>query len=107
MIMITGGTGFIGSHLVESLCARGETVRCLIRRKNRSFQLPPQVEVVEGDLISGEGIDEALRGAEVAIHLAGVTKALSNDEDTTRGMRAQRSGWLKGLRRRAGSVWCT
>jgi len=43
MILITGGTGFIGSHLVEAICARGERLRCLIRRdsfKRHRFALP-------------------------------------------------------------------
>jgi dihydroflavonol-4-reductase len=77
MILVTGGTGFIGSHLVESLCAQGEPVRCLVRG-NRP--LPAGAEAVLGDLVSGQGLEEAVRGAETVIHLAGVTKALSRDE---------------------------
>lgn len=80
MICVTGGTGFIGSHLVEALCACGEPVRCLVRPKRHSFPLPPQAEVVSGDLILGAGLDEFLRGADTVIHLAGVTKALSKDK---------------------------
>ena len=81
MILITGATGFIGSHLVEAVRARGEAVRCLIRRdvsrRRHSYALPPEAEVVFGDLMSGEGISAALEGVDSVIHLAGVTKALS------------------------------
>jgi len=75
MILITGGSGFIGGHLVEALCSRGERVRCLLRRK-----LATQAEVVFGDLVSRAGVEEALEGVDTVIHLAGVTKALAVDD---------------------------
>jgi nucleoside-diphosphate-sugar epimerase len=77
MILITGGTGFVGSHLVERLAAARWPVRCLVRRRAVPRVLPAGVETAHGDLVSGEGIDDALRGIETVIHLAGVTKALS------------------------------
>jgi nucleoside-diphosphate-sugar epimerase len=91
MILITGGTGFIGSHLVEALCARaparGEPLRCLVRRDSstrRRFKMPAppeaRVEIVFGDLVSGEGLSAALEGVRTVIHLAAVTKALSTSE---------------------------
>ena len=83
MIVLTGATGFIGSHVVEALCARGEPVRCLVRpdyQRRRSFALPPAAEPVYGDLLSGAGLDDAIQGAKAVIHLAGVTKALSDDD---------------------------
>ena len=83
MILITGGTGFIGGHLVEAACARGEKLRCLIRRdsfKRHPFALPAEAEIAFGDLVSGEGLREALEGAGTVIHLAGVTKALATSE---------------------------
>ena len=76
MLLITGATGFIGSHLVEKLGAAGEPVRCLVRRKTLPPWWPPRVEAAFGDLASGEGLQEALRGVDAVIHLAGVTKAL-------------------------------
>jgi nucleoside-diphosphate-sugar epimerase len=83
MILITGGTGFIGSHLVEAVCARGKPLRCLIRRESlerHTFMLPAEAELVFGDLVSGEGLRDALEGVDTVIHLAGVTKALSTSE---------------------------
>ena len=76
MILVTGGTGFIGSHLVERLVEQGQTVRCLVRRANPAG-MPPGVELARGDLETGAGLAEALRGADTVIHLAGVTKARS------------------------------
>jgi len=79
MILVTGASGFIGSHVVDRLVSGGERVRCLLRRKNYAG-LPPQAEVVYGELISGAGLEEALQGADAVIHLAGVTKALTADD---------------------------
>jgi nucleoside-diphosphate-sugar epimerase len=77
MILVTGATGFIGSHLVEALCAAGEPVRCLIRRKTRPAGLPSSAETAYADLSSGAGVADALAGVDTVIHLAGVTKALA------------------------------
>jgi len=77
MILVTGGTGFIGSHLLDRLSALGEPARCLLRRKARPRRLPAGIEAAYGDLTSGEGLEEAVRGADTVIHLAGVTKALA------------------------------
>jgi len=75
MILVTGGTGFIGSHLVERLVAEGRPVRCLVRRAATACNLPPSIELAHGDLAGGAGLAEALRGVDTVIHLAGVTKA--------------------------------
>ena len=85
MILVTGGTGFIGGHLLERLAASGDTVRALVRRKT---PLPAGVEPVSGDLATGAGIDDAIRGAGAVIHLAGVTKALRTADYYTGNMRA-------------------
>jgi len=73
MTLVTGGTGFIGSHLLERLSALGEGARALVRRPAR---LPAGVESVTGELVTGAGLQEALQGVDTVIHLAGVTKAL-------------------------------
>lgn len=75
--LLTGGTGFVGSHVAELLEASGVRVRCLARRTSSRRYLPDAVEVVYGDIASGEGLDEAVNGADVVFHVAGVTKAAS------------------------------
>ena len=75
MILVTGATGFIGSHLVERLVAQGRSLRCLVRRSSTAGNLPRAIELAHGDLESGAGLTEALRGIDTVIHLAGVTKA--------------------------------
>ena len=75
MILVTGATGFIGSHLVECLVAQGRPPRCLVRRFSMAGNLPRAIELAYGDLESGAGLAEAMRGVDTIIHLAGVTKA--------------------------------
>ena len=95
MILVTGGTGFIGTHLVDKLSGSGRAVRCLvrrkIRRKIRQRSMPAGVETVYGDLSGGEGLPEALRGVDIVIHLAGVTKALEPNDYYAGNVRGTRT----------------
>jgi dihydroflavonol-4-reductase len=80
LILVTGGTGFVGSHVVERLVAAGARVRCLVRASSSLRYLPREgIELVQGDLATGAGLDAAVEGAEVVAHVGGVTKALSQD----------------------------
>ncbi|HVV44905.1 MAG TPA: NAD-dependent epimerase/dehydratase family protein [Bryobacteraceae bacterium] len=73
MILVTGGTGFIGSHLVDRLIERKQSFRILARRPGSV----KNAAVSRGDLATGEGIAEALDGVDSVIHLAGATKTLT------------------------------
>ncbi len=71
---VTGGTGFIGSHLVEALKQRGyDEVRCLVRGPMRWLD-GQDVVSVQGDLADAEALAEGVRGADCVYHLAGVTR---------------------------------
>jgi nucleoside-diphosphate-sugar epimerase len=76
--LVTGATGFIGRRLTRLLTARGHTVTALVRPTARRPE--PGVRCVTGDLRTGEGLAEAVLGAECVLHLAGVTKSLDGDE---------------------------
>lgn len=75
MILVTGATGFIGSHLVASLAAQGEQVRCLVRdRKKAEKSLPgANVELVEGSTIRPETLNAVLEGIDTVVHAAFMT----------------------------------
>ncbi len=75
-ILVTGGTGFIGCHLIERLRKRGDEVRCIAKDRLNAVLLESlDVEVVLADLNNGFGWDSILNGVEYIYHLAGVTRA--------------------------------
>jgi len=78
---VTGGTGFIGSHLVDFLLERGVDVRCLVRRPSDSGWLDGKaVQMIKGDLASTEALMEGIVGADAVFHLAGALAAGSREE---------------------------
>jgi nucleoside-diphosphate-sugar epimerase len=75
-ILVTGGTGFVGSHLVDHLVERGKTVRCLARRtSNLRYLKHPQLELAYGGLDDSTDWDAALAGVDTIYHVAGATFA--------------------------------
>jgi nucleoside-diphosphate-sugar epimerase len=76
-VLVTGGTGFVGSHLVERLLVDGYAVTCLVRDLRRLRWLEGlQVNLVEGDCTQPESLAAAVQGVSVVFHCAGLTKAL-------------------------------
>ncbi|HEY3312742.1 MAG TPA: NAD(P)H-binding protein [Anaerolineales bacterium] len=73
MILVTGGTGFVGRALIRQLVANGQQVRTLIRPSPRTPNLPRgvQVEVAVAGLGDERGLRAALRGVDTIYHLAG------------------------------------
>jgi uncharacterized protein YbjT (DUF2867 family) len=73
--LVTGGTGFIGTHLITALVAHGWQVRCLVRAtSNRATLAGQQVEYVVGSLQQQAALEQATQDVEVVFHLAGATK---------------------------------
>jgi nucleoside-diphosphate-sugar epimerase len=74
--VITGSTGFIGSHLVDALLERGATVRALVRPETPVASRDPRIEHWEADLLDDRSVRESpiWTGATHVFHLAGVTK---------------------------------
>jgi nucleoside-diphosphate-sugar epimerase len=71
MILVTGGTGLLGSHIVEQLRAAGETVRVLVRPgSDRTFLDMHGAEVVEGDLRDAGAVARAAAGVALVYHCA-------------------------------------
>jgi len=73
MILVTGGTGFVGRALIRQLVRNGQQVRTLIRPSKRTPALPRgvEVEVAVTSLSDERGLRAALRGVDVVYHLAG------------------------------------
>jgi len=71
--VVTGGTGFLGSHVVRTLQVRGADVRVLLRPGTPPDTVPAGVEVRAGDIRDVAALQEAFAGASTVIHLAGLT----------------------------------
>jgi len=80
--VVTGGTGFIGSHTVEHLLNLGFRVRCQVRkgRKNPGWLEGLPVEIFECDLLTAGSFATLLKEADYVIHVAGITKAKHRQE---------------------------
>jgi nucleoside-diphosphate-sugar epimerase len=75
-VLVTGGTGFVGSHLVELLVSRGHEVTCLVRDPgNLRWLKGRQVRIVQGDCSDRDSLGSAVRNATTVYHVAGLTKA--------------------------------
>ncbi|MDE1166712.1 MAG: NAD-dependent epimerase/dehydratase family protein [Pseudomonas sp.] len=84
-VLITGGAGFIGSHLVDGLLEKGYAVRILddLSTGKRS-NLPldnPRVELIEGDVADATLVARAAAGCQAVVHLAAVASVQASVED--------------------------
>lgn len=96
MILLTGGTGFLGAHLLYRLCADGHKVRA-IKRKTASCELTKKIfayyseqaddlfdriEWVEGDLLDIYSLSDAMKDMEQVYHAAAVVSFHGSDQNT-------------------------
>jgi uncharacterized protein YbjT (DUF2867 family) len=73
VILVTGGTGFIGPKVVHELRAAGRDVRCLVRRPARAGTLKTWgCELATGDVTDPESLKEAVAGCDTAVHLVAI-----------------------------------
>jgi len=80
MILVTGGTGFVGQEVVAKLVALGQPVRVLVRHPERGtpFDHQPLVEIVPGDALKPETLPAAMAGVHAVIHLIGIITETSH-----------------------------
>jgi uncharacterized protein YbjT (DUF2867 family) len=70
-VLVTGGTGFVGPHVVRRLVDDGHTVRVLEHTAGSSAELPSQ-EAVEGSMTDPESLRRAVEGQEAVVHLVAI-----------------------------------
>jgi UDP-glucose 4-epimerase len=99
--LVTGGGGFIGSHLAEHLCASGHEVRVLdnFSTGNRANLAPfrNEIELVEGDIQSYERVNTAIQGCEVVFHQAALPSVPRSVQDPLTSNAANVIGTLNVL----------
>lgn len=80
--LVTGGTGLVGSHVIDRLLARGDAVRVLVRRETDAEALRRRgVDTLLGDLAATADLPAAVAGADVVIHCAGVVQVRGDHSD--------------------------
>lgn len=100
-VLVTGGGGFIGSHLVEALLTADNDVRVLDNfstgRRENLIRMNPDVELVEGDILSYERVHTAVRGCEVVLHQAALPSVPRSIQDPLTSSAVNISGTLNIL----------
>src|SRR3954471_1671145 len=73
-VLLTGATGFVGSHVARALVVAGHRVRALMRPTSSREILAdvPEVEWVTGDVVDARSVEAAVRGCEAVIHSAAI-----------------------------------
>jgi dihydroflavonol-4-reductase len=83
MILITGGTGFLGSYIIKQLVEKGYAVRAIRRNKKVPFYIPKQIldriEWVEADVLDVVALQDAMAGVDTVIHSAGIVSFVKRD----------------------------
>lgn len=91
MVLVTGGTGFIGAYIIKELVEKGYSVRALCRRTPSGhsgfpFFISPavfeKVEWVSGDVLDVVSLEDAMQGVESVIHSAAMISFLKKDRKT-------------------------
>jgi UDP-glucose 4-epimerase len=96
--LVTGGAGFLGSHLVDALLRQGHLVRVLDDLSSGHRQnLPRQIEFLRGDITDATTVEEAFEGIDACFHLAAIASVLRSTREWLRAHQVNLTGTLNIL----------
>lgn len=79
MILVTGGTGCVGGHVLSELSANAEPVRLLVHAESAVMTPRPGVEIIVGDVRDERAIEQAMEGCRAVVHIAGAAGLSATD----------------------------
>lgn len=100
-LLVTGGSGFVGGHLIEALIAQGYEVRALVRSKAPRLE-SVGVQLIKGDLTDAESLNAAVAGCEGIIHCAALIRAEGATYETFYDVNVKGTEQLLSVAREAG-----
>jgi nucleoside-diphosphate-sugar epimerase len=102
-VLITGGSGFLGSHVAEQLGKKGHSVRALVRKSSNTKFLSslPHVELAYGTVEDKDSVAKAAEGVDAIVHGAGLVKALTAADFAATNVEGTRNLLEVALDRRA------
>ncbi len=102
LLLLTGSTGFIGTHTAHLLVQQGYRLRCLVRKSSDISRLPKEVELAEGHLLNFESLQQAVRDCWGVMHVGGIIRVkqrrdfyLVNRDGTANMVKAAREAGVK------------
>jgi dihydroflavonol-4-reductase len=108
-VLVTGGTGYVGSHTVAALVEAGHDVRLLVRAIQRVAPAvaplglhPSDLDTVVGDVTDPAAVDQAVRGCEAVVHAGSVFSLDSRDARRIRQVNVRGTDLVLGAAHRAG-----
>lgn len=82
--LVTGSTGFIGSHLVDFLVKKNHNVKCIVRKSSNLKWLEKKpIEIIDSGLTDKEKLKESLKNVDYVFHIAGIVKAKTWEDYVT------------------------
>ena len=96
--LVTGGAGFLGSHLVDALLKQGHLVRVLDDLSSGHQQnLPRQIQFLHGDITDPTTVEEAFEGIDACFHLAAIASVVRSNREWLRTHEVNLTGTLNIL----------
>jgi dihydroflavonol-4-reductase len=108
-VLVTGGTGYVGSHTVAALVEAGHEVRLLVRARERVAPAvaplglrPSDLDTIVGDVTDPAAVEEAVRGCEAVVHAGSAFSLESRDARRIRQLNVRGTDLVLGAAHRAG-----
>src|ERR1700730_1813430 len=93
--LVTGGAGFLGSHLVDALLKQGHLVRVLDDLSSGHRQnLPRQIQFLHGDITDPTTVEQAFEGIDACFHLAAIASVLRSTREWLRTHQVNLTGTI-------------